>query len=954
MGRQLLVIGQHVYCIFVYYVTEMSLVESSAVAARLIRRSAANSENELHFVHTEDGVKVTSHPAVHKPIRAWGTDVRPARAPVAPKAAEAVAPTVKTLPPYAPLPPTTFQEFHTRLMKELGSRLRQPRFSNESRKFPALVGVDDAMKELREFVKGVERRGENQSLLLVGTPGSGKASALVATLQEAQAARVAEGLVPFRVVWLDGSLIEDDTAALREVSKQLSVDLSAGPATTTFGAPSAATSLADISWDDLGTRPTGDSSPMHDSALPLLPLPSSPFEDKDAAQATRINARSAAPLKVTFAPGSSLRQTKSFERVDPEGEDIFATQLADNGDSASESSRARGYSGIGGTKTSAAASRVEEEDEDPFATQADSPVRTRGAAGMPKGTPASKRQRRNWETEEAEEEEEEAEGRANGNGIYYDGMAEPALDASLPLVGFDTLLTAMEANAPRVPTEAQLKKRAGKRWKAVFAYAHELLKTVKKHGATTDMSLEHIIEKSLDQWDAVMGRAPSSSVSTADSTADRVDTSFTSDNTPADGDISDEDEIRTTKEKVQLGYINKHAHVNHLKFLVSALKDGKGANIPTFLVIQHFDVFAHASKQTFLYNVLDITASRDAHIAIVGTSTRIDVEELLEKRLKSRFSRRLLLFPRPNYTHAIKALMVAAGVPAKLAAKHPGFAAHWMAKLENTVAHPKFGLANLWRLGINMRLLIGRLLPAVQRITASDQLVTVSKLDAAMTVGGASGWGQDGSQMRLHRILDLNLIELCLLAVMAHIEKRFERDGEAKEQESLEDARKSAQAKATGALYNFRLVYHELRSDLTNTGGTVVYSAISAAMTNPQALAKKSNLGVYVPSQEVALRSYERLIEMDLVRLMPHGHNSHVPVAGGAYSPGPDAVLYTHKETTSNRDHMPYAACKLLIEASDFLKIVSEECSKTDGKKIALPTELGFWVENGGKTAPTY
>ncbi|RDA95087.1 hypothetical protein CP533_2093 [Ophiocordyceps camponoti-saundersi (nom. inval.)] len=65
-------------------------------------------------------------------------------------------------------------------------------------------------------------------------------------------------------------------------------------------------------------------------------------------------------------------------------------------------------------------------------------------------------------------------------------------------------------------------------------------------------------------------------------------------------------------------------------------------------VIDEFDMFAGHGRQTLLYNLLDIAQSRKAPIAVVGCTTRLDVVEMLEKRVKSRFSHRCVYLSPPK------------------------------------------------------------------------------------------------------------------------------------------------------------------------------------------------------------------------------------------------------------------------------------------------------------------
>ncbi|KAM0718874.1 hypothetical protein Q7P37_005946 [Cladosporium fusiforme] len=63
-------------------------------------------------------------------------------------------------------------------------------------------------------------------------------------------------------------------------------------------------------------------------------------------------------------------------------------------------------------------------------------------------------------------------------------------------------------------------------------------------------------------------------------------------------------------------------------------------NKSVVFILDEFELFASHPRQTLLYNLFDIAQSRKAPIAVLGLTTRIDVAESLEKRVKSRFSHR--------------------------------------------------------------------------------------------------------------------------------------------------------------------------------------------------------------------------------------------------------------------------------------------------------------------------
>ncbi|KAF7712392.1 Uncharacterized protein PECH_003294 [Penicillium ucsense] len=68
------------------------------------------------------------------------------------------------------------------------------------------------------------------------------------------------------------------------------------------------------------------------------------------------------------------------------------------------------------------------------------------------------------------------------------------------------------------------------------------------------------------------------------------------------------------------------------------------------ILLDEFDLFVTHPRQTLLYNLFDIAQARKAPIAVIGLTTKVDVTEMLEKRVKSRFSHRYVYIPQPrNY-----------------------------------------------------------------------------------------------------------------------------------------------------------------------------------------------------------------------------------------------------------------------------------------------------------------
>ncbi|KAI0889103.1 origin recognition complex subunit 4 C-terminus-domain-containing protein [Annulohypoxylon maeteangense] len=80
---------------------------------------------------------------------------------------------------------------------------------------------------------------------------------------------------------------------------------------------------------------------------------------------------------------------------------------------------------------------------------------------------------------------------------------------------------------------------------------------------------------------------------------------------------------------------------------IMGAEDGVTSKSVVF-IIDEFDLFATHARQTLLYNLFDIAQARKAPIAVLGLTTRIDVVESLEKRVKSRFSHRYVYMSLPK------------------------------------------------------------------------------------------------------------------------------------------------------------------------------------------------------------------------------------------------------------------------------------------------------------------
>lgn len=85
----------------------------------------------------------------------------------------------------------------------------------------------------------------------------------------------------------------------------------------------------------------------------------------------------------------------------------------------------------------------------------------------------------------------------------------------------------------------------------------------------------------------------------------------------------------------------------HLAFLLACLKEGRGKRSRSVIfILEEFHLFCDHTNQTLLYNLFDSAQSNPSPICVLGLTSRLDALEMLEKRVKSRFShRQIILHP---------------------------------------------------------------------------------------------------------------------------------------------------------------------------------------------------------------------------------------------------------------------------------------------------------------------
>jgi len=249
-----------------------------------------------------------------------------------------------------------------------------------------------------------------------------------------------------------------------------------------------------------------------------------------------------------------------------------------------------------------------------------------------------------------------------------------------------------------------------------------------------------------------------------------------------------------------------------LQFLLAALKTGNQGSKPILFILEEFDLFAQHKNQTLLYNLFDVTQSAQTPLCVIGLTCRLDVVELLEKRVKSRFSHRQLhLYNKLSLAQyrglCEDYLSMGSDFPDQ------GFAGDWNSSVKNLLQEVsvKDILERQFSLSNDVRGLLNLLTYPVCRLSTAHP-----KISAGDLINSFKMMSTDTKSAMLHGI---SILELCLIIAMKHLTEIYE-----------------------GEPFNFEMVYSE-------------YLKFAK---------KRSGLQVY--EKAVVMKAYEHLQMLELVR----------------------------------------------------------------------------------------
>ncbi|XP_030435659.1 origin recognition complex subunit 4 isoform X2 [Gopherus evgoodei] len=252
----------------------------------------------------------------------------------------------------------------------------------------------------------------------------------------------------------------------------------------------------------------------------------------------------------------------------------------------------------------------------------------------------------------------------------------------------------------------------------------------------------------------------------------------------------------------------------NLAFLLEALKKGdRDSSCPVLFILDEFDLFVHHKNQTLLYNLFDISQSAQTPVTVIGITCRQDILELLEKRVKSRFSHRQIYLMNPfDFKQYLRIFKEQLYLPAEFVYKP--FVQKWNKNVQSLSEDRTVQdvLQNHFHCSKDLRSLHMLLMLALSSITVSHPFMTGSDLLEASKL-----CRMDSKANIVH---GLSVLEICLIIAMKHLNDVYE-----------------------GEPFNFQMVYNEF-----------------------QKFIQRKAHSMYNFEKPVVMKAFEHLLQLELIK----------------------------------------------------------------------------------------
>ncbi|SPO20423.1 related to Origin recognition complex subunit 4 [Ustilago trichophora] len=364
-----------------------------------------------------------------------------------------------------------------------------------------------------------------------------------------------------------------------------------------------------------------------------------------------------------------------------------------------------------------------------------------------------------------------------------------------------------------------------------------------------------------------------------------------------------------------------------------------GGRKPLVITLDDFDLFTARPRQAMLYCLLDAVqaASYGAGLAVVGLTSRVDTVDLLEKRVKSRFSHRILHVRPPSSYELFERIvrnalspLSRAQLPTTISPDHYGkFTTSWTTDITTLLNHPHIHdiLRGIYELSNDIRMLYRVLTPAIAKLDLLEPA-----FDLPLLLSTASVEVGDGM---LSILRDLTEPEMALLIAVKHLQTRDR------------------------SVFNFEMCYDELRRfaardarerQAASTGsnslelGAGAASAAAAAGGGGGGGGVLSGSAVTTPfyaDRKIALMAFHTLLSLEF--LLPENYVSSLSISNPVAKPS--AVPFAGQTGRANQNTIRKEFWKVRCILTPNLIV---QAVKDRQRPVAVSSALVKWASSHG------
>ncbi|KAJ1952198.1 origin recognition complex subunit 4, partial [Dispira parvispora] len=259
-----------------------------------------------------------------------------------------------------------------------------------------------------------------------------------------------------------------------------------------------------------------------------------------------------------------------------------------------------------------------------------------------------------------------------------------------------------------------------------------------------------------------------------------------------------------------------------LVYLLSFLKKGGRRENPIVFILDEFDLFSQHPKQTLLYTLFDVVQSHQLPVLVIGITARLDAVELLEKRVKSRFShRQISVYPPSDFKTLTSIARNALKVQLENSPAFPDacleYRQEFNERVQSLFDNPAFQqlLRRQYDILRDVRSLYRLLLSFAFSLSIDHPFFTFTKAYTSIQ--------KQLLDSKVELIKEISLLELCLIIAMKHL----------LDQDMVK--------------FNFEMVYNEYKAFMTSSRDVI-----------------RSGMKHY--KKGVALKAFEHLLTLELIR----------------------------------------------------------------------------------------